>query len=64
MTHWAFCENMESDTVLISGAEAHHLLHVLRVSAGSTLTCFDGRGTEAEAVVSLVSRSEDRKSVV
>ncbi len=42
--------------VQINGREAHHLAHVLRVSPGLKVTCFDGQGSHAEAVVRSVSR--------
>lgn len=44
--------------VRISGREAHHLIHVLRMTAGAEVTCFDGQGNEAEAVVTEVTRRE------
>ncbi len=58
MTHWAFCENLNPESVVIEDAEAHHLLHVLRLGAGSELTLFDGNGTAADAVVSSASRRD------
>ena len=42
----------------VSGREAHHLIHVLRVSPGMSVTCFDGNGNEATAVVRQVTRRE------
>ncbi|MBX3425653.1 MAG: 16S rRNA (uracil(1498)-N(3))-methyltransferase [Pirellulales bacterium] len=42
----------------IGDAEAHHLLHVLRVRAGDELTLFDGRGGEFRGEVVGVSRRE------
>lgn len=57
MLHWAYCENLRSDQITVSDAEAHHLIHVLRFRVGSELTLFDGQGTEATAkVVSLTRR--------
>lgn len=42
--------------VLLSGLAAHHLIHVLRVTPGAPITCFDGQGNEADAVVVEKSR--------
>lgn len=42
----------------ITGREAHHLAHVLRVKPGAVLTCFDGEGHEAEGIVCRVTRRE------
>ncbi len=44
---------------LIEGAEAHHLLNVMRAKIGDEVTLFDGQGHEASA--SIVGR--DKKSV-
>ncbi|MBI3332732.1 MAG: 16S rRNA (uracil(1498)-N(3))-methyltransferase [Candidatus Omnitrophica bacterium] len=44
--------------VRIAGREAHHLLHVLRVTPGFKVTCFDGEGNEAEGVVAEVTRRD------
>ncbi len=41
----------------IPPAEAHHLMHVLRLSAGDTLTLFDGRGTEYDALIEAIGKS-------
>ena len=46
---------IESQT--IEGAEAHHLLHVMRAKVGDALTLFDGTGWEFPAVVEAVSRN-------
>lgn len=35
----------------LAGREAHHLSRVLRVRAGDSLACFDGKGREAEGTV-------------
>jgi 16S rRNA (uracil1498-N3)-methyltransferase len=58
MTPWAFCEDLSADEGQLEEQEAHHLLHVLRLSAGSSFAAFDGRGTEAQAVVTTVSRRD------
>ena len=38
-------------------AEAHHLLHVLRLKVGDSVTLFDGKGGEAAAEIVAMSRS-------
>ena len=58
MTPWAFCEDLGADNGKLEDQEAHHLLHVLRLAPNSPLTVFDGRGTEAQAVVTAVSRRD------
>jgi len=58
MTPWAFCEDLTADNGQLEEQEAHHLLHVLRLSPGSGFTAFDGRGTAAQAVVTAVSRRD------
>ena len=49
-------EKWDRSVIQINGREAHHLAHVLRVSPGFKVTCFDGQGTQAQAVVRSVSR--------
>jgi 16S rRNA (uracil1498-N3)-methyltransferase len=44
-------------SVEIAGAEAHHLLHVLRLGVGDPVQLFDGRGSVAEGAVRRVSRA-------
>jgi len=38
--------------------EAHHALHVVRLSQGDTVTLFDGQGTEFEGAVSNTTRRD------
>ncbi|TWT75626.1 Ribosomal RNA small subunit methyltransferase E [Posidoniimonas polymericola] len=53
-----FCEEpVTGDSALLSGAEAHHLLHVMRAKAGDAITLFDGSGAEFDAEVATASRS-------
>ena len=47
-----------SDRALLTGAEAHHLLHVMRAKTGTCVTLFDGSGWQFEAVVERIGRSE------
>lgn len=46
------------DVTRIEGAEAHHLLHVLRAREGERVTLFDGSGREAVAEIVALRRSE------
>jgi len=44
-------------TAVLSGSEAHHLLHVMRAKPGHRLVLFDGHGGEYEAEISHCDRS-------
>jgi 16S rRNA (uracil1498-N3)-methyltransferase len=46
-----------ADRVVLDGAEAHHLLHVMRAAAGDSVTLFDGSGAEFIAVVEKLART-------
>jgi len=46
------------ERVTLEGAEAHHLLHVLRVKPGQRVTLFDGSGAEWEAEVTGCGRND------
>ncbi len=46
------------DRVTLDGPEAHHLLHVMRATAGTEVTLFDNSGAEFDAVVESTRRSE------
>jgi 16S rRNA (uracil1498-N3)-methyltransferase len=50
--------SIASDRALLTGAEAHHLLHVMRAKAGTRVALFDGSGWEFDAVVGRIGRSE------
>lgn len=43
-------------TVLLTGSEAHHLMHVLRIETGRQVELFDGRGTVAAARIGALTR--------
>ncbi len=58
MTHWAYCEDIGSDSAVVTDSEAHHLLHVLRVETGYELTVFDGNGIEAAVIVTATTRRD------
>lgn len=51
MTHRVYCERLESPTVDVEDAEAHHLLHVLRIRVGAEVELFDGCGQVASGQV-------------
>ncbi len=53
-----------SDRAVLTGAEAHHLLHVMRAVPGNRLTLFDGTGWEFEAVVQRAGRAEVEMAIV
>jgi 16S rRNA (uracil1498-N3)-methyltransferase len=46
-----------ADRVTLDGAEAHHLLHVLRAAQGMPVVLFDGSGAEFDAEVAACGRS-------
>lgn len=41
----------------VAAAQAHHVIHVLRLQAGAPLTLFDGRGTEYAALIKRIDKS-------
>ncbi len=49
---------IKSDRAVLAGAEAHHLLRVMRARAGTRVTLFDGSGWQFDAVVERISRSD------
>jgi 16S rRNA (uracil1498-N3)-methyltransferase len=49
---------ISSDVALLTGAEAHHLHHVMRAKEGTIVTLFDGSGWEFNAVIERVGRGE------
>ncbi|MEZ6129035.1 MAG: RsmE family RNA methyltransferase [Planctomycetaceae bacterium] len=51
-----FCPDLSTGSVTLEDAEAHHVIHVLRMSIGQTLELFDGCGTSATAVIANVGR--------
>lgn len=51
-------ERLDRPEVTLSGTEAHHLAHVLRLGPGSAVVLFDGEGTEAAAEVVRVGKRE------
>src|SRR5260221_2986116 len=51
--HRFFLPNLQKPA--LGAEEAHHALHVLRLKAGDTVNVFDGRGHEAQALISQIS---------
>jgi 16S rRNA (uracil1498-N3)-methyltransferase len=47
---------LDQPKAMLSGAEAHHLINVLRGAAGDHVVVFDGEGMEAEAEIAAISR--------
>ena len=50
----------DSGDIFLSGQEAHHALHVVRLRAGDAVELFDGAGREWEGRVTRVTRHEVR----
>lgn len=50
--------HISADTATVTGPDAHHLLNVLRMSAGDAFTVVDERGVEREATI--VKTGDDR----
>jgi len=48
-------DDLSGDRLTLRGDEAHHALHVLRLSIGDEITLFDGRGLRATARITGVS---------
>ena len=55
---------ISTDRATLSGAEAHHLIHVMRAAQGTRVTLFDGGGDEFAAVVERVGRGEVELSIL
>jgi 16S rRNA (uracil1498-N3)-methyltransferase len=50
--------------IVLTGSEAHHLLHVMRAAPGDRVTLFDGGGAEFEAEVKVLGRREVKLNVL
>ena len=57
-------EPVTSDRAVLSGAEAHHLLHVMRASIGDEVILLDGSGQEFTARIERLARSQVELAVV
>ncbi len=60
--HRFFLPNLQQP--VLSAAEAHHALNVLRLKVGDTLNVFDGRGHEAQARVAEISKDSVRLAIL
>ena len=50
-------EPITGSVVELAGAEAHHLLHVMRAAVGDRVIIFDGRGGQCDATIEECRRS-------
>ncbi len=65
MTHRFYCEQpIEGKRATLVGSEAHHLLHVMRLTAGDHVKLFDGSGFEFSANILETRRAEVELEVV
>ena len=55
---------IEGERALLTGSEAHHLLHVMRARQGDVVTLFDGGGDEFAARVAPLGRSEVELEII
>ncbi|MBI5756927.1 MAG: 16S rRNA (uracil(1498)-N(3))-methyltransferase [Planctomycetales bacterium] len=53
-----------SDTAELTGPEAHHLLHVLRLGVGDDVELFDGRGVHAICQIESTARQAVRLRII
>jgi 16S rRNA (uracil1498-N3)-methyltransferase len=51
-------EPITAERVTLDGAEAHHLLHVMRAGLGEAVTLFDDSGAEFTAIIDQLGRSD------
>ena len=56
--HRFYLPNLQ--TLALTGGEAHHALHVLRLQVGDEVTVFDGRGHEARCSTAEIARDKVR----
>jgi 16S rRNA (uracil1498-N3)-methyltransferase len=57
-------EPIRGDRATLTGAEAHHLIHVMRAKSGSQVVLFDGAGAEFLAEVRRLGRSDAELVVI
>ena len=55
---------ISGDRAVLDGAEAHHLIHVMRAAPGSEVVLFDGSGAEFPARVMKIQRGRVELAVV
>jgi len=58
------CQSLDVTTLTLAGEEAHHLLHVLRLKPDDEITLFDGRGGEAWARITAISKKVAELEIV
>ena len=51
MPHRYFTTDISGGTAVLSGADAHHLAHVMRARPGEAVTLCDGKGTDYACAV-------------
>jgi len=51
-----YCESIKQGRVQLRPDEAHHLVNVLRLTAGERVELFDGKGALAQAVITDITR--------
>jgi len=51
-----YCESIELGQVQLTPDEAHHLVNVLRLTAGERVELFDGNGALAQALITDITR--------
>jgi RsmE family RNA methyltransferase len=56
--HRFYLSNLQH--LVLSAAEAHHAIHVLRLKEGDSVNVFDGRGHEAQCAVSAIAADSVR----
>ena len=49
-------DKLKSGKLSLDGAEFHHMVRVTRHQVGDTVRLFDGKGREADAEVTFISR--------
>jgi 16S rRNA (uracil1498-N3)-methyltransferase len=60
-----FVENtITGNRAVLAGAEAHHLIHVMRAQPGAEVVLFDGSGAELAAVVQNIARNSVELAVL
>ena len=60
--HRFFVTNLQQPD--LTGPEAHHARHVLRLKPGDKLAVFDGRGHEAQARIAEIARDSVRLTIL
>ena len=51
-----YCRSIQQGAVELDESESHHLIHVMRLSAGQDVELFDGKGSVCTAVISEITR--------